>query len=73
VLAPFTSGDRLFITARGDESPISMWTTGSRSAGLYWCAAAIAKLWLPGKLALERVPQSGVRALLPLQSARTVA
>lgn len=45
LLERFVHGDELFITARAGDSKMSMWTTGSRAAGLYWCAAALAQLW----------------------------
>jgi len=53
LLETFAHGDQLFITARAGDSKMSMWTTSSRAAGLYWCAAALAQLWRsPTELAL---------------------
>jgi len=45
LLADFAHGDQLFVTARAGDSKMSMWTTCSRAAGLYWCAAALTQLW----------------------------
>jgi hypothetical protein len=69
LLAPFRSGDRLFVTARGHDSKLSMWSTSSRSTALYWCAAAVAKLWLPVKQRGSAPASTSVSA----QQNRTVA
>lgn len=45
MLEQFRSGDELFVTARGHDSRLALWSTHSRSAGLYWCAAAISQLY----------------------------
>jgi hypothetical protein len=45
LLATFGPGDQLFITARSPDCSLSMWTTTSKAAGLYWCAAALGQLW----------------------------
>lgn len=45
MLATFSDGDQLFITARASDSHLSMWRTQSKGTGLYWCASALAKLW----------------------------
>jgi len=47
MLKPFATGDQLFIVVRDQESRISLWSTISRAAGLYWCASALAQLWTP--------------------------
>jgi hypothetical protein len=45
MLERFRNGDELFVTARGHDSRLSMWSSRSRSAGLYWCATAISQLY----------------------------
>lgn len=45
LLAPFRSGEQLFITARTHGPQLSMWQTESKATALYWCASAFAKLW----------------------------
>lgn len=60
LLLGFAYGDQLFITARCHDSTMSMWTTGSRAAGLYWCAAALTQLWGP-----EREATAALRARIP--------
>jgi len=45
LLASFSEGDQLFITARASDSNLSMWRTESKGTGLYWCASVLAKLW----------------------------
>lgn len=47
VLHGFREGDQLFITARTHDTSLSMWSTHSRAAGLYWCATALSQLWRP--------------------------
>jgi hypothetical protein len=47
LLVGFAEGDQLFITARTQDSNLSMWRTASKATGLYWCASALAQLWRP--------------------------
>jgi hypothetical protein len=70
LLEPFARGDQLFITARGHDSKISMWTTASRAAGLYWCAAALSQLCMPAANLMQK--SVAVNALTSQQH-RTVA
>lgn len=54
-LMKFAEGDELFITARAEDSTLSMWRTESRAAGLYWCASALTKLWRANEHVFSRV------------------
>lgn len=54
LLERFERGNQLFITARAHDSSLSMWSTGSKAAGLYWCAAALGQLWPTGISARSR-------------------
>lgn len=54
LLARFDAGDHLFITARGHDSKLSMWSTHSRSVGLYWCAAALTQLCMGSQRLIQR-------------------
>ncbi|MDB4972921.1 MAG: hypothetical protein JWN48_1262 [Myxococcaceae bacterium] len=60
LLERFAEGDQLFVTARTHDSALSMWRTNCKSAGLYWCASALAKLWrsdtCPHEYDEEKVP-----------------
>ena len=67
LLARFDSGDQLFITARGHDSKLSMWSTHSRSVGLYWCAAALSQLWIRSQQLMQR------RGALATEPSGTVA
>ncbi|MDB4986038.1 MAG: hypothetical protein JWN04_1216 [Myxococcaceae bacterium] len=67
LLETFALGDQLFITARTEDCALSMWRTSSKAAGLYWCASALAKLWLASAgeevgRALVSLPRPQLRA-----------
>ena len=56
LLAVFREGDQLFITARTHDTSLSMWSTRSRAAGLYWCATALSQLWRPVRSSFDKTP-----------------
>lgn len=45
ILEPFCRGEQVFLTARSEDSRLSMWRAQSKSTALYWCASALSKLW----------------------------